>query len=136
MSLAPVSAATPLVADVRFTAHGGNRRYGIALDFLDAGGATLATGLTDPDALDAFGRQAMAVAAAARACDPNVIPIALRPTAQVPLGDMSVSLAHWLAPASPSWEEVDAQVKAFLYMVAACAALLLAIGLVAWDLLK
>jgi hypothetical protein len=129
MSLAPVQTVSPLVAAVRFSALGGNRRHSVALDFVDASGATLATSLTDPEALDAFGRQAMAVAVAARACDPNVIPIGQRPHASVML------------PPVASTPETDdgrgeAEDRAFLYMLVACAALALAIALVAWDLLK
>lgn len=129
MALAPIQSVSPLVTAIRFVALGGNNRHSIALDFVDDSGATLATSLTDPDALDAFGRQAMAVAVAARACDPNVIPIGQRPHASVPLPQP-------VTPPETSWDQLDSEARGFLYMLVACAALALAIALVAWDLLK
>ncbi len=135
MSLSPAIPAAPLVADVLFIAHGGPRKNGIALEFLDLDGNSLASTLTDPDALDAFGRQAMAVAAAARACDPAVVPIRQRPRARAALIGDPVPVRAFPAPALDPWRELDAEGRALAYMVVSIAALVLAVILVAWAVM-
>ena len=150
MALSPIIPAAPLVADILFIAHRAPAQ--VAVEFLDAHGNSLASGLTDPDALDALGRQAMAVAAAARACDPAVVPIGQRPRARAPLLPGQSTRYRFAGPREPGqpaepstqeagaqpdgWADLDAQARALAYMIAAVAALALACALVAWDLLK
>lgn len=145
MALSPIIPAAPLVADILFIAHGGRRHNGIALEFRDLDGNSLASGLTDPDALDAIGRQALAVAAAARACDPAVVPIGQRPRSRATLLPQQstryrlpepLDAAPEPEPAPDGWTALDGEARALAYMIVACAALALAVALVAWDLLK
>lgn len=143
MALSPIIPAAPLVADILFIAH--RAPHGIAMEFLDAHGNSLASGLTDPDALDAIGRQAMAVAAAARACDPAVVPIGQRPRSRATLLPQQstryrlpepLDAAPEPEPAPDGWTALDGEARTLAYMIVAIAALACALALVAWDILK
>lgn len=133
MSLSPAIPSAPLVSNILFIAHGANRRYGIALEFLDLDGNSLASGLTDPDALEALGRQAMAVAQAARACDPAVVPIRQRPRANAPLMGTAATALR-VSRFEPEGPSLDAEANPRALMAVAIAALALSIALVAWAI--
>jgi hypothetical protein len=122
------------VADILFVAHDGSRQNGIALEFLDHAGDSLASGLTDPDALEAMGRQAIAVAVAARACDPNVVPIRQRPRGRASL-HRPIPVAPCLAGQDSLEEARRLNAVSFDFMLVALAALTLSLALVAWAAL-
>lgn len=136
MSLAPKIPSAPLVTDILFVAHAGGRQ--IALEFLDGKGDSLASGLTDARALEGIGRQALAVAAAARACDTDVVPIGRSPRARAGLFPYDTLPPDPILPGTASdadaWGALDAEARALAYMIVSVAALLLAVALVAWSI--
>jgi hypothetical protein len=85
MATKPHFASPPLVTDILFIAHGGRRDDGIAIEFLDADGASLASGKTDATALEALAHRAIGVATAARVFDPAVSPRSACPRASASL---------------------------------------------------
>lgn len=137
MASSPAIPAAPLVTDILFIAHGGPRQSGIAMEFLDAQGDPLASGLTDWRALMAIGRQAMAVAAAARACDPAVVPIGLRPRGRsrllvdAPADEVDETK---VVPDRRLEQAQRAEFVALCYLVVALLALLLSVALFAWAI--